>query len=342
MYQGRSIIRKERSLVESPKRKSLKYPKRYQTIKILGEGSYGVVKEAVHIPTQVKVAIKIIDKKNIIKPHQQQRVRREIQLQSQASSNSIVQLYEGWETPEFFYIVLENMEGGSLSELIENNGAIPEDQARNLFRQVLDGVDHLHKLGIAHRDLKTANILLSRCKTVAKLADFGLSNSFGETKRLSTKCGSPSYVPPELLSEDSYNASSSDIWSLGITLYAMLSSSLPFTGLTRKELYKAIKSVSLKLPMSISLSARDLLSKLLHKDPSSRITLEEARNHPWLSPLPSPTSSMSNLRPGSPSSDMPSFYPKPLIGLAAEIEGCRSSKIRTAIKSGISSPLLTT
>ena len=139
----------------------------------------------------------------------------------------------------------------------------------------------MHKCGIAHRDFKPENILLTNNNEILKIIDFGLSNIYKKGQLLKTGCGSPCYVPPEMIKEEKYNGALSDIWSAGIILYLMLCGNLPFYDDDNHILYEKILSGKFETPDYLSDKAKDILSKLLEIDPKKRINFDDIKNHPW-------------------------------------------------------------
>lgn len=121
---------------------------------------------------------------------------------------------------------MEYADGGDLFDLIVKNEKLTQKNALNYFAQVLLGLEYLHGKGVAHRDMKPENILISKGKI--KIADFGLGNFFNQGEMLKTACGSPCYASPEMLQRVPYNPEKIDIWSSGIILYAMVCGYLPF------------------------------------------------------------------------------------------------------------------
>lgn len=136
-------------------------------------------------------------------------------------------------------------------------------------------------MGIAHRDLKPTNIMLTEDMRI-KLADFGLSNTYKLGSKLMTSCGSPCYAAPEVIEARAYEPLLADIWSLGIILYLMLSGFLPFQHKSTHTLYKLILAAQYEIPRSISRLAADLIMSILKVNPTKRINISEIRNHPWL------------------------------------------------------------
>lgn len=155
---------------------------------------------------------------------------------------------------------------------------LDEFQASKYLQQIINAVEYLHRMGIAHRDLKPENLLLD-FKHNIKVVDFGLSNLYTEPNRLMTACGSPCYAAPEMISGLVYDGLKTDLWSCGIILYAMLCGYLPFEDPDTTELYRKIKACEYEMPNTLSLTARDLLTRLMHKDPEKRATIDAVRKH---------------------------------------------------------------
>jgi serine/threonine protein kinase len=161
-------------------------------------------------------------------------------------------------------------------------------QVRHIFCQICAGVSFCHSLGVAHRDLKPENVLIGRRTPdgyyPVKVADFGLSTLMQTDEMLSTACGSPHYVAPEILTFDgtaAYDGRLSDVWSLGVMLHVMLLYKLPFEAESTQLLYKKIRQGLPALPPSLSSSASSLLQGMLTVDPASRMTLVQVVQHEW-------------------------------------------------------------
>jgi len=186
------------------------------------------------------------------------------------------------EVPREFYIVTEYIAGGELFEYIVRKNKLEEEEAKVLFKQMVDGVGYLHSLNVSHRDLKPENLLLDSDNNI-KIVDFGLSNRYKSNELLITACGSPCYAAPEMILGKKYHGATVDVWSLGIILFAMICGYLPFEEENTSKLYKKILSGEYKTPHFISREAKDLLTHILNVNPESRYTLKDIKNHSWLS-----------------------------------------------------------
>ncbi len=138
---------------------------------------------------------------------------------------------------------------------------------------------YLHNINVIHRDIKPENLLLDM-KGELKIADFGWSVHAPNSRRM-TLCGTLDYLPPEMI-EGKAHDQNVDVWSLGVLMYEFLVGSPPFEAQGHHETYKKIAKVDIKYPAHISAEAKDLIGKLLVKDPSSRMKLSDVEEHPWI------------------------------------------------------------
>lgn len=182
------------------------------------------------------------------------------------------------------YIVMEYCDGGDFEKLITSHKRLREGQARQYFYQLMKGLYYLREQNILHRDLKPANLLLTNNKNLLKIADFGFARQFGEEDLSQTFCGTPLYMAPELYSDVSSYTSKSDLWSVGIILYQSLFGRPPFSDARNSiELVNLLKSRQITFPKNIQVSNEclDLLSNLLQKDYSLRMSWVEFYKHSW-------------------------------------------------------------
>lgn len=220
----------------------------------------------------------------------------------------IIALYGYYELHEKHYIVMESVTGGELFKQVELHGCLPEESARNYFRQLVSGVSHMHTHGVVHRDLKLENALLDFTEKDLKIIDFGLSHAFKhrldgngyEPERLKHFCGSKSYCPPEMLASVPYEGYPADVYSLGVCLFALLTGFFPleeacprdwrFEKLARTQL--AGRSTTHKVfefyrrPCPLSANAVAVLDAMLQLDPQKRCTLAAVIRAPWLGSKP--------------------------------------------------------
>ena len=253
----------------------------YKVGRKLGEGMFSTVKLATHSLTGEKVAIKILEKTRISKAEDKERINREISILKKLSHFNISKLYQVVETKLNIYLIQEYIEGKDFMEYLKKKGKLKEIEACKFYHQLISGLQYIHQCGIAHRDFKPENILLTNNNTILKIIDFGLSNSYKKNQLLSTACGSPCYVPPEMVKEESYEGTLCDIWSSGIILYLMLCGKLPFYHEENDIMYEQILSGKFELPSYLSNNAKDILTKILEVEPRKRIKFEEIKSHPW-------------------------------------------------------------
>ncbi|XP_075289093.1 hormonally up-regulated neu tumor-associated kinase isoform X2 [Opisthocomus hoazin] len=253
----------------------------------LGEGSFAKVREGLHVLTGEKVAVKVIDKKRAKKDtYVTKNLRREGQIQQMIRHPNIAQLLDILETENSYYLVMELCPGGNLMHKIYEKKRLEEHEARKYIRQLMLAVEHLHRAGVVHRDLKIENLLLDEDNNI-KLIDFGLSNCagiLGYSDPFSTQCGSPAYAAPELLARKKYGPKI-DVWSIGVNMYAMLTGTLPFTvePFSLRALYQKMVDKEMNpFPTQLSTAAINFLRSLLEPDPAKRPNIQQALANRWL------------------------------------------------------------
>ena len=256
----------------------------YQIKGKIGEGMFGKVKLGVHLLTKEKVAIKIFDKGKIKNEKEAEYIEREISILKKLNHYNTIKLYNIIQNENFIFLIQEYVPNGELLNFLENpeNMNLTESQLCKIYQQIISGLEYLHEVGIAHRDLKLENILLNYKKDI-KIIDFGLSNEYNKENEelLQSSCGSPCYAAPEMIKGLQYHGLDTDIWSSGILLYLMLCKSFPFNDKNNSKLYQKILSGKFTLPNYLSNEAKDLICKLLKVNPSERIKLNEIKKHPW-------------------------------------------------------------
>ncbi|CAO1625937.1 unnamed protein product [Sympodiomycopsis kandeliae] len=266
-------------------------PCAYKTGRTLGQGTYAVVKEAVHIKTGQYYACKVISKK--LMQGREHMVRNEIAALKKVSQGhkSIVTLVDYFETMNNLYLVTDLCVGGELFDRICERGSYYEQDAARIVRTITEAVGYLHDQGIVHRDLKPENLLFRDKSEESDLliADFGLSRVVDDDKVtvLSTTCGTPGYMAPEIFKKTGHGKPV-DTWAIGVIAYFLLAGYTPFDRDSTAEEMRAIVNGDYSFEpevywAGVSDSARDFINKLLNTDPSKRLTAKEALEHPWLS-----------------------------------------------------------
>lgn len=253
----------------------------------IGTGAFSEVVVAEDRKSGECRAIKKIEKRKI--RGKEDTLENEILILKQIEHPNIVALLDLFEDKSHVYLVIELVSGGELFDRIIAKGNYTERDASGLVRQVLEATSYLHSKGIVHRDLKPENLLFYSPEEDSKImiSDFGLSKIAGhESMSLSTACGTPGYVAPEVLRQENYGKEV-DIWSIGVVTYILLCGYPPFYDERDDLLFKQILRGSYEFDSpywdDISDSAKDFISHLMDIDPSSRYTCEEAIAHPWIS-----------------------------------------------------------
>ena len=261
--------------------------KNYEFISMLGNGSFGKVR--LYRDKNFKellFAIKTL-KKEGISPYQFNLLKREVDILSNMDHPNIVKYFGIFEDDLFIHIVMEYLKGQDLSKIIslKNYNDFSENQMGIIIQQLLKALSFIHSKNIIHRDIKPENILFSDKKNLytLKLIDFGLAaNSDQEIKTV----GTPSYMSPEMI--DGNVTYVSDIWSVGVIVYQMITGDLPFIGKDddNKTLYEKIKNGNYDTEIlnekDCSEEVKDFINKALQKDIKNRLTVDEALNHPWI------------------------------------------------------------
>ena len=265
----------------------VKFSDLYEMKEVIGKGKFGVVNLGIHKKTGQQVAIKILNKENIKTTEDKELVRIEIEILKLCHHPNIVRLLDHLENNDYIYIVTEYIGGGTLGQYFKKKKFnFSERQATNIMSQIANGVKYLHQYGIAHRDLKPDNIMITQQNDygVIKIMDFGLSKILSPNERMVDGYGTLSYVAPEVLLRTPYNKEV-DIWSMGVILFYMLSGKLPFRGHKEQEVAEKIVYDPLEFDdddwETRSQKVQDLISCCLEKKKEDRITIDKFINHPW-------------------------------------------------------------
>ncbi|KAF2282786.1 hypothetical protein GH714_043179 [Hevea brasiliensis] len=246
----------------------------------IGVGTFAKVKLAVDSTNGSYVAIKIIDKQMVVQSNLKYQVQREIRTMKVLNHPNVVRIHEVIGTKTKIYIVMEYVSGGQLSDKLSYSQKLNESEARKMFQQLIDAVDYCHNRGVYHRDLKPENLLLDN-KGNLKVSDFGLSALRKHGDILTTACGSPCYVAPELIANKGYDGAAADVWSCGVILFELLSGCLPFDDRNLVVLYKKISRAEYTFPQWFTESQKKLISRIFDPNPRRRITIPEIIEDAW-------------------------------------------------------------
>ncbi|CAH8388981.1 unnamed protein product [Eruca vesicaria subsp. sativa] len=243
----------------------------------IGKGKFGLVRICRSRNNGMDFACKTLKKG-------EETVHREVEIMQHLSGHPrVVALHAVYEELDCFHLVMELCSGGRLVDQMVMEGKYSEQRAANIFKDLMLVIKYCHEMGVVHRDVKPENILLTSAGKI-HLADFGLAMRISKGQTLSGLAGSPAYVAPEVISEN--YSEKVDIWSAGVLLYALLSGVLPFKGDSLDAIFEAIKKVKLDFNSgvweSVSKPARDLLSRMLTRDESARISADEVLRDPWI------------------------------------------------------------
>lgn len=248
---------------------------------VLGEGSYGIVKEGTFLSDGRKCAVKCM-KLGTVRDRSMMDV--EIQAMLLLKHQNVVRLFDVLEDDTHIYLVMELCGGGNLYQYIKDK-PFDEELARYYFAQLIEGLSYCHENGVCHRDLRLENLLLDN-DGMLKITDFGQARMFKKGWDIfSTQLvGSLYHLSPEQINGTVYSGEKIDIWSAGIILYSFLTSHLPFCSGDIAEMFEDIKAARYTYPNDVTVSdeAKDLVSRMIQVDPDKRITMEEIRNHPWM------------------------------------------------------------
>ncbi|XP_051932207.1 calcium/calmodulin-dependent protein kinase type 1 isoform X2 [Hippocampus zosterae] len=267
------------------KKKTSDVKEHYDFKDILGTGAFSEVVLAEEKRTQRLVAIKCIPKKAL--EGKENSIENEIAVLHKIKHANIVTLEEIFESKSHLYLVMQLVSGGELFDRIIEKGFYTEKDASKLIQQILDAVKYLHDMGIVHRDLKPENLLYYSMEEDSKImiSDFGLSKIEGSGSVMSTACGTPGYVAPEVLAQKPYSKAV-DCWSIGVIAYILLCGYPPFYDENDSKLFEQILKAEYEFDSpywdDISDSAKDFIVHLMEKEPNIRYTCEQALQHPWI------------------------------------------------------------
>eukprot|EP00063_Salmo_salar_P071683 XP_014046518.1 PREDICTED: myosin light chain kinase 2, skeletal/cardiac muscle-like isoform X1 [Salmo salar] len=254
-------------------------------VEVLGGGRFGQVHKCMENCSGLTLASKIIKARS---QKEKEVVKNEITVMNQLDHANLIQLYAAYESRNDIILVLEYVDGGELFDrIIDENYTLMELDTVMFIREICEGLQHMHKMYILHLDLKPENILcVSRVTNKIKIIDFGLARKYKPREKLRVNFGTPEFLAPEVVNYD-YVSFNTDMWSLGVITYMLLSGLCPFLGDNNPETLNNILACQWNFDeeefTDISEEAKDFISKLLIVNKSWRIGASEALRHPWLS-----------------------------------------------------------
>lgn len=285
-----SVISEYEYPVDSPEPNSssgMRFDELYRLKGVLGTGAFSTVREGFHRSNStMSYAVKCINRKKLSE-EDEAALLDEVSILKEMKHDHIIRLFDFFEESSTYYLVMERMRGGELFDRIVAKAYYNEKEARDTCKIVLEAVRYCHENHVAHRDLKPENLLLLSDvdDSAVKIADFGFAKKVYEPNSLTTQCGTPGYVAPEILEGTAYDQRA-DMWSVGVILYILLGGYPPFIESTQRDLFRKIRKGDYEFHEeywgTVSAEAKDLISSLLTVDSRDRLTADEALENAWI------------------------------------------------------------
>ncbi|KAK9886789.1 hypothetical protein WA026_018441 [Henosepilachna vigintioctopunctata] len=259
---------------------------RYDILEELGKGKYGIVHKVVDKTTSQKLAAKFIRCRTA---KDRDKVQDEIEIMNQLRHQKLLQLAAAFENPREMIMVMEYISGGELFErVVADDFTLTEKDCILFVRQICEGVAYMHSQNVVHLDLKPENIMChTRTSHEIKIIDFGLAQKLDPDKPTRVLFGTPEFIPPEIINYEPIGLKS-DIWSIGVICYVLLSGLSPFMGDNDAETFANITRADYDFDdeafNTVSQNARDFIAALLINRKEDRLSAEQCLKHTWLDP----------------------------------------------------------
>jgi len=258
----------------------------FELLCVIGKGSFGKVMQVRKKDTGKIYAMKVLNKKTIIERNELEHTRSEKNILQKLCHPFLVNLNYSFQTADKLYFIMDYVNGGELFFHLQKDKKFTEERARYYCAEIVLGLEYLHLSGVLYRDLKPENLLITDDGHIC-MTDFGISKEglLSDDDRTNTFCGTPEYLAPEVLEGNGYGKAV-DWWSFGTLMYEMLTGLPPFYSQDVQQMYQKIMTAKLQIPKTVSDEARDLLEKLLIRDPEARMTNPaDIKAHPFFAGL---------------------------------------------------------
>ena len=269
--------------------KSSNHYNQYQFIRWIKSGGYGQVFLSKHVYTNKEYAIKQIDTSEFSNEDLYNISRENLILRSMVHKN-VIRCYNSFAHENKFFTVMDFAEGGELTYLLKDKGALSEEEAKKIFKQIYEAVCYIHSRNIIHRDLKPNNILfLDKERTHIVIIDFGISGMSNGNQKEKIKAGTTRFLPPEIVGGEEFSSSQKlDIWALGVILFLMVEGCYPFNGKSTKEIILAIlkENIEFNKKIKISNALKNLIGGMLEKNHRFRIDDDSDLFNKWFNYSP--------------------------------------------------------
>jgi len=258
----------------------------FELLTVIGRGSFGKVIQVRKKDNQKIYAMKVLNKKNILDRGEVEHTKSEKSILMKLCHPFLVNLNYSFQTGDKLYFVMDYVNGGELFFHLQQNKKFTEERARFYCAEIVLGLEYLHNSGVLYRDLKPENLLLTGDGHIC-MTDFGISKEglHCEDDRTATFCGTPEYLAPEVLENVPYGKPV-DWWSFGTLMFEMLTGLPPFYDSDVQKMYQKIMTAKLVFANPVPADARDLLEKLLVREPEQRLSDPvQIKKHPWFSSI---------------------------------------------------------